>query len=167
MRGRHEVVGVVRAGHDDLAHVVVVAPAVSQPRVHEEVRLRHLLAAVGGARRPASAVLALALLVSVAVGMSVAFYVTISVTVSFLLYVCVFGGSSSGVIGQLHRALTGCYWLRRCCGRLCGGRCGRVFRWVEGQCCWKPNPLLQVRRHASHCCPAPPNTPRIVSARVC
>ena len=44
MRGRHEVVGVVRAGHDDLAHVVVVAPAVSQPRVHEEVRLRHLSA---------------------------------------------------------------------------------------------------------------------------
>jgi len=58
----------------------------------------------------------------------------------FLLYVCAFGGSSSGTIGHIHDQLVGCHFLGYCFGP----RCMKVFRKVERVCCWKPNPLLQL-----------------------
>ena len=71
-------------------------------------------------------------------------YVAAIVVVAFLLYVCAFGGSSSGVIGKLHDALTGCYCLRPLFRLCCGRRCARFWGTVEHACCWKPNPLLQL-----------------------
>ena len=40
-----------------------------------------------------------------------AVYLVIFLVAGFLLYVCMFGASSSGVIGTLHDQLTGCYCL--------------------------------------------------------
>ena len=71
-------------------------------------------------------------------------YATVVILVGFLLYVCMFGASSSGVIGALHDQLTGCYCLRPCL-RLCfGQRCARFFGRIEHICCWRPNPALQL-----------------------
>ncbi len=71
-------------------------------------------------------------------------YVGVVSVISFLIYVCAFGGSSSGVIGQLHHALTGCGMMRRVARRVFGRRCMAVFSACETWCCWKPNPLLQL-----------------------
>ena len=72
--------------------------------------------------------------------------ISIVVVVSFLLYVCMFGGSSTGVIGTLHHFLTagvgGC--VRRVLGKCFGKRCFSCMEKVEDYCCWRPNPLLQL-----------------------
>ena len=73
-----------------------------------------------------------------------AVYLVIFLVAGFLLYVCMFGASSSGVIGTLHDQLTGCYCLRPLLRLCCGPRCTRFWRQVEHTCCWRPNPLLQL-----------------------
>ena len=87
--------------------------------------------------------------------------------VSFLLYVCVFGGSSSGVIGKLHHFLTSCGCARRLLGKCFGKRCFSFMEKVEDYCCWRPNPLLQLfylglmfggfALYWMHSCPLMPN----------
>ena len=64
--------------------------------------------------------------------------------VGFMLFVCAFGGSSSGVVGDLHNAITGCTCLQPLFRRLCGPRCQYICGRVEHHCCWRPNPLLQL-----------------------
>lgn len=72
--------------------------------------------------------------------------ISIVVVVSFVLYICMFGGSSTGVIGTLHHFLTagvgGC--VRRVLGKCFGKRCFSCMEKVEDYCCWRPNPLLQL-----------------------
>ena len=63
---------------------------------------------------------------------------------AFVFYVCAFGGSSSGVIGHLHRVLTDCSALRRALSCCCGERCASWLGYAEDVCCWRPNPLLQL-----------------------
>ena len=64
--------------------------------------------------------------------------------VAFLLYVVMFGASSSGFIGTLHDQLTGCYCLRPIFRLCCGKRCAKFAHKMEDVCCWRPNPLLQL-----------------------
>ena len=71
-------------------------------------------------------------------------YVVAILLVGFLAYVCMFGASSSGTIGELHHVLTGCPCLRPCFRLLCGPRCTRFFGRIENACCWRPNPALQL-----------------------
>lgn len=63
-----------------------------------------------------------------------------AVSLSFLFYVCVFGGSSTGFIGRLHRTLTRCSCFTICCG----DRCARGLQKSEEVCCLRPNPALQL-----------------------
>lgn len=63
---------------------------------------------------------------------------------AFVLYVCFFGGSSSGWIGSLHHVLTGCPCLKPCLNKIFGRRCWALLTRVEDVCCWRPNPLLQL-----------------------
>eukprot|EP00315_Gephyrocapsa_oceanica_P032215 CAMPEP_0185413650 /NCGR_PEP_ID=MMETSP1365-20130426/5174_1 /TAXON_ID=38817 /ORGANISM="Gephyrocapsa oceanica, Strain RCC1303" /LENGTH=388 /DNA_ID=CAMNT_0028016531 /DNA_START=35 /DNA_END=1201 /DNA_ORIENTATION=- len=65
---------------------------------------------------------------------------TVALAVSFLLYVCIFGGSSTGFIGKLHRLLVRCECFGLCFGR----RCARFLASTEEVCCGRPNPLLQL-----------------------
>jgi hypothetical protein len=62
------------------------------------------------------------------------------VSLSFLFYVVVFGGSSTGLIGRLHRTITRCSCFTLCCG----DRCGRGLQRTEEVCCLRPNPALQL-----------------------
>ena len=62
----------------------------------------------------------------------------------FVLYVCMFGASSSGFIGYAHDVLTGCPCLRPIFRRCFGPRVRRAFDYVEDVCCWRPNPALQL-----------------------
>ena len=62
---------------------------------------------------------------------------------AFILYVIMFGASSTGFIGVMHDWLTGCYCLRPVFRRLCGPKCQRAWRRIEYICCQRPNPLLQ------------------------
>eukprot|EP00965_Chrysotila_dentata_P009887 322523-Pleurochrysis_carterae.AAC.3 len=88
--------------------------------------------------------------------------------VAFLIYVCCFGGSSTGVIGRMHRALTSCGCFGRCLGKICGKRCAAACEYVDDVCCWRPNPLLQLFYlslmgggfilYYMHCLPHIPNT---------
>ena len=55
-----------------------------------------------------------------------------------------FGASSTGVIGDLHKQLTSCHCLAPLFRLCCGPRCIKFFRQVEMTCCWRPNPLLQL-----------------------
>jgi len=64
----------------------------------------------------------------------------VSLALSFLFYVCAFGGSSTGFIGRLHRGLTRCECFAACCG----DRCLRFMQRTEEVCCLRPNPLLQL-----------------------
>ncbi|KAL1523796.1 hypothetical protein AB1Y20_018719 [Prymnesium parvum] len=73
-----------------------------------------------------------------------AVYGTLLVGCAFLLYVCMFGGSSSGWVGKLHDMLTTCSCLGPCLHRVFGPRCCAALRRVEDVCCWRPNPLLQL-----------------------
>ena len=74
-----------------------------------------------------------------------------SAALAFIFYVCAFGGSSTGFVGQLRDSLlhcTPCVRLLGCCfgkrcasiGRVCKQWCART----EEVCCWRPNPLLQL-----------------------
>lgn len=72
------------------------------------------------------------------------FWLFIVLTVAFLLYACLFGASSTGYIGSLHRMLTSCWCLRPCVDKCFGPRCCKILRHVEDVCCWRPNPLLQL-----------------------
>lgn len=65
---------------------------------------------------------------------------TVALAVSFLLYVCIFGGSSTGFIGKLHRLLVRCECFGLCFGR----RCAHFLSRSEEVCCGRPNPLLQL-----------------------
>ena len=65
---------------------------------------------------------------------------TAALAVSFLLYVCIFGGSSTGFIGKLHRLLVRCECFGLCFGR----RCAHFLSRSEEVCCGRPNPLLQL-----------------------
>ena len=64
--------------------------------------------------------------------------------VAFLLYVVMFGASSSGFIGTLHDQLTGCYCLRPIFRLCCGKRCAKFAHKMEDVCCWRP---VQRRPH--------------------
>jgi len=68
----------------------------------------------------------------------------LALAIGFLLYVLMFGASSTGFIGKMHEFLCGCYCLRPITRRLCGPRCQSVMLKVERRCCWRPNPLLQL-----------------------
>ena len=71
-------------------------------------------------------------------------YLFITLIIGFLLYVCMFGASSTGFIGTLHNELTGCFCLRPLL-RLCfGPRCTKLVNKIEYACCWRPNPALQL-----------------------
>ena len=63
---------------------------------------------------------------------------------AFVLYVCMFGASSSGWVGQLHHVFTSCPCLKPCLNRIFGPRVWGAIRYVEDVCCWRPNPLLQL-----------------------
>ena len=76
--------------------------------------------------------------------MGIVVYLGVLLVVAFLLYVCVFGGSSSGWIGGLHHTLTSCPCLKPCLNKIFGPRCWSALRRVEDVCCWRPNPLLQL-----------------------
>ena len=68
----------------------------------------------------------------------------VAVGIGFLLYVLMFGASSTGVIGKLHNWMCGCYCLRPITRRLCGPKCQRALQRAEDVCCYRPNPLLQL-----------------------
>lgn len=98
------------------------------------------------------------------------FALALVVVVSFLLYVCAFGGSSSGPIGRLHDVMTDCGFARRILGKCFGPRCFKCMETVEDYCCWRPNPVLQLFYlglmgggfvlYWTHSCPQMPN-PRL------
>ena len=64
------------------------------------------------------------------------------VSISFCLYALVLGGSSTGVVGKLHRFQKAA--LSRTIGLVCGKRCTRALHYMDDVCCWRPNPLLQL-----------------------
>ena len=62
------------------------------------------------------------------------FWLVSVVGVGIILYVCMFGASSTGMIGELHQVLTGCLCLRPCFRLCCGPRCTKFFSNVEYIC---------------------------------
>ena len=60
-----------------------------------------------------------------------ALYGGVALGLGFLIYVLMFGASSTGFIGKLHDWMCGCYCLRpimrRLCGPKCDGPCGRCL----------------------------------------
>ena len=61
-------------------------------------------------------------------------YIVLVAATGFILYVCMFGASSTGLIGDLHNALTGCVCLRPCFRLCCGPRCAKFFSRIEYIC---------------------------------
>ena len=63
---------------------------------------------------------------------------------AFLIYVCAFGGSSAGFIGDLHHSLTSCACIKAILPRCIIDRCCGCASRLEEYCCWRPNPALQL-----------------------